>query len=1137
MAITQITRNTFGVNYKEFPVPNLNSMQVESYTNFWKNEFSAILAEQTPFSDTTGKWKVTFGPQFNLEAPTIQPIQAIINDQSYTSRLTMRVTLENTHTKQKKIQDLFVCNMPAMTPTGTFVVNGTHKIVVGQLIKAPGVLFSQNFEKNKEIYSAKLIPARGVWMDFELINNMVYVRIDRKKKFPITQLFRIMGLSSESDILSKFVTVDNSEKANYIQNTLDNDPCSDLASAVNAVYNIVKSGDLTYTQQAQNYIVDLLTSELKYDMGVVGRYKFNIRLGLKQDLDNLYQYKKAINLDEIVAIVAELIRMKNAEEPSDQLDSLENRRVKSVGDWLTTTFKSGLTRVIKHTKEKIQISEDDNFTPSQIVNIRPLSAMVEDFFNTSQLSRLMDQTNVISQLDDARFLTSTGPGGLVKERATLQVRDIQSSYYGRICPCQTPEGPSYGLNMFYALYSRVNKLGFLETPYYKVKKDVLVNDIELVGRVCIDDVLDPKNPKTKIVKAGTLLTEAVIEKLIAIDPKSPVSIKVRPFVSKEFVYLDPLSETKVTIGENTKNIDEQGNFLVDYIGARISTSPSQANINEVEYLDVAPNQILSMASSLVPFLSQTYEFRAMVGANQQSQAVPCVRPENAIVATGIEKIIARDCEYVVKAQEDGVVSYSDGLKIEVTGESGTKYEHQTIKFMPSNGHTAINQTVVVKQDEKVKKDDILIEGFGVKNGEFAIGQNLRVAWLPFKGYNYEDAIILSERLVQRDIFTSNHIYEFSCDVHETRLGPEEITKDIANIANDKLRKLDANGIARVGTYVESGDILVGKITPKGEVDLSPEDKLIRVLFGEYSRDVKDSSLYLHHGLSGKVIATHVFSREDGYTLPTDVTKRVHIWLATTRKIKKGDKLAGRHGNKGVVSIILPVEDMPYTADGRPIDAVLNPLSVVSRMNLGQLLEVTLGLVCDTSGQYAVTQPLNDIPPENIQKELIKLGLPIDGKLDLYDGQTGEKYDERVLVGMQYINKLHHLVDDKMHARSTGPYSLVTRQPLQGRSHQGGQRFGEMEVWALEAYGAAYALQEMLTIKSDDVEGRDAAYESIVKNKPSFSPNLPGSFVVLANELTALGIKVDVVANTTEQNYQSKSIDAQLALKADTGSLK
>jgi DNA-directed RNA polymerase subunit beta len=554
-------------------------------------------------------------------------------------------------------------------------------------------------------------------------------------------------------------------------------------------------------------------------------------------------------------------------------------------------------------------------------------------------------------------------------------------------------------------------------------------------------------------------------------------------------------------------------------------------------MDVASNQILSLSSCMIPFVAQSDGFRVLMGTNHQGQALPLVKPEAPIVATGFESVAARDSGYMVTAEFDGHVVSADGSKV-VVEDSATKQRrtYHVLKYLPSNNHSTINQRVTVRSGEKVKKGDVLIEGFGVYNGEFAIGQNVRVAFVPFKGYNFEDSIVLSERLVQKDKFTSTHIYEFVCDVHETRLGNEEITSDIPNVAIDKLRKLDKNGIVHIGAYVESGDILVGKITPKGETDLSPEDKLIRILFGDYSREVKDSSLYLEHGLQGKVISVRIFSRENGDQLPSDVLQRVHIWLATTRKIKPGDKIAGRHGNKSIVSVILPVEDMPFTADGQPVDVVLNPLGVIGRMNLGQLLETHLGLVCQKQNIRAITQPLNEISAETIREELIKAGFPADGKVDLYDGQTGEKYDRPVTVGYLYLNKLHHLVDDKIHARSTGPYSLVTQQPLGGRSHAGGQRFGEMEVWALEAYGAAYALQEMLTIKSDDVAGRDAAFEAIIRGKPIISPNLPGSFIVLANELTALGIKVNAAVTKTSEQESYDRVDEKLALSVDEGDL-
>ncbi len=1133
MAVNNIQRDTFGIEYKQFSIPNLNELQVNSYKKFWKDDLQKILAEFSPVEDNVGnRWKVEFGPKFTLEYPESDEYEALLKGGTYGARLTISVSVQNLVSQQKKIQEVFVGVVPLMTKKGNFIVNGTQKIVVGQLVKSPGVVFSRDIDKGTYVYSAKIIPTRGIWIDFTLgSDGVIYARIDRKKKFPATQILRLFGISKESDILNLFKDVDTDEKTSYIQNTIDKDSSFSTEDAVNSIYKKIRPGDIVSIEQGKKYLLSLFEDGAKYDFGNVGRYKFDNRLGLKSKPGKEISYKKTLDINEVVEVIRELVNLKINQKEGDSIDSLSNRRVRTVGEWLGNTFKAGLSRVVRNTKDKMTISEDNNFTPAQIVNMRPLAAMIEDFFNTSQLSRFMDQTNIMSELDDRTFLTSTGPGGLTKERAGFEVRDVHPSHYGRLCPINTPEGPSFGLNVHTSIYARANEMGFLETPYFKLKSRLKVTDKELLSRTLDEDVSVKGKRK---YKAGQLITQDVLEDLQAIDPK--LEVKVKKFVSKEMVWLDAQAELNVTICEYIKDLDESGHFKTNTVAARKDGNPLKVYVEEVDYMDVAPNQILSLSTCMVPFMAQTDGFRVLMGTNQQGQALPLVKPENPVVATGFEKIAARDSGYLITSEFDGEVVKADGLGV-IIKDSSSKQEHEykTLKYIPSNNHSAINQRIVVKSGEKVKKGDILIEGFGVHNGEFAIGQNVRVAFMPFKGYNFEDAIILSEKLVQNDKFTSNHIYELVCDVHETRLGNEEITSDIPNVATDKLKKLDKDGIIHVGAYVESGDILVGKITPKGEVDLSPEDKLIRVLFGEYSRDVKDSSLYLEHGLNGKVISIRVFSRENGDTLPNDVIKRVHIWLAVTRKIKPGDKMAGRHGNKGVVSVVMPVEDMPYTADGRPVDCILNPLGVIGRMNLGQLLETHLGLVCEKKNVNALTQPLNEISWEKIQSELTKSGFDKSGKLSLWDGQTGEKYDREVVVGTLYINKLHHLVDDKIHTRSTGPYSLVTQQPLGGRSHSGGQRFGEMEVWALEAYGAAHALQEMLTIKSDDVKGRDAAFESIIKDKPILSPNLPGSFVVLANELTALGIKVNAEVNQSEDDESSR-LDEKLALSVDEGNL-
>ena len=1135
MAISTVTRNSFGIKQHFFDVPNLNNMQVSSYKKFWEKGLSDILSEFSPIEDSQGRWKVSLGPDFYLEEDEqAGEYEALLNATSYRAPLYVTVTVENLVTKEKKKQRVFVGNVPLMTKKGNFIINGVQKIVVSQLVKSPGLLYTRDIEKGTFVYEAKIIPTRGIWLDLTTSpEGVIYIRIDRKKKFPATQLLKLFGITKEEEIYDLFRDVDTDDKVSYIQQTLDKDPAFGVEDAVNLIYKKLRPGDIVSIEQGKKYLLSLFGDPARYDFGEVGRYKFDLRLGLKNKHVEGGEYKKVLTKEDIIAALKELIRMSVEREEADNIDSLANRRVRGVGEWLGNTFKAGLSRVVRNTKDKMTINEDANFTPAQLVNMRPLAAMIEDFFNTSQLSRFMDQTNLLSEMDQRQFMTCAGPGGLTRERAGFEVRDVQPSYYGRICPVNTPEGPSFGLNLHAAIYSRVNRMGFLETPYLNVKSELAASDNDLVGRTAVEDVV-VKNEK--LVKKGQLITKDVFEDI----KKEPnLTVKVKKFSSDEVVWLSSEEESKYIIAEHITETDSQGHFTNSQVGARRFGEPFQASVDEVDLMDVASNQIFSLSACMIPFVAQTDGLRVLMGTNQQGQALPLVKPEQPVVATGLEKIAAKDSGYVVFSPVNGTIKYSDSKEV-IVEEEKTKQEfkYNTIKFFPSNDHSAINQRVVVRTGEKVKKDDVLIEGFGIHNGEFAIGQNVRVAFMPFKGYNFEDAIVLSERLVQRDKFTSTHIYQLTCDVHETRLGNEERTRDIPNVSAEKLAKLDLTGVIHNGAYVESGDILVGKITPKGEVDLSPEDKLIRVLFGEYSRDVKDSSLYLEHGLSGKVISVRVFSRANGDNLPNDVLERVHIWLAATRKIKPGDKMAGRHGNKGVASVVLPVEDMPYTADGQPIDMILNPLGVIGRMNLGQLLETHLGLVCSVKGEFAVAQPLNEIPFDKIQDELEKAGFRRDGKVELWDGQTGEKYDNPVVVGSLYMNKLYHLVDDKIHTRSTGPYSLVTQQPLGGRSHSGGQRFGEMEVWALEAYGAAYALQEMLTIKSDDTAGRDAAFEAIVKEKPITSPNLPSSFIVLANELTALGIKVNaVVSETGYYETDRDRVDEQLALSVDQGDLK
>jgi DNA-directed RNA polymerase subunit beta len=1130
-----INRTTLGTTRHDFDVPDLNDLQIDSYKNFWTYDLPSILKDFSPITDSLGeRWHIDLGPEYYLEPDAdFSERDALERGITYDAPFYLKVSVRNLITNESKSQRIFCGRVPLITRNGNFIINGTQKIVVGQLNKSPGVLFMNKEIRGKLFYNARIIPTRGIWIDMNIAaNNAIYIKIDRRKNFLATQLLRLFGYTNNDEILELFKDVETDPNINHIQSTLDKDNTITVDDAVDNIYKKMRPGDVVSVEQGKKFLLGLFNDPAKYDMGEVGRFKFDQRLNQTTECTD-GDYKKILSPDEIVTVMKELIRMSHENVIPDSMDSLANRRIRLVGEWMSNSFRAGLARVVRNSRDKMSLSDDTNFKPSELLNMRPLTVVVEDFFNTSQLARFMDQTNCLSELDERRFFTAGGPGGLTKERAGFEVRDVHPSHYGRLCPINTPEGASFGINTHMSIYSHINRMGFLETPYKIVKKSLTVTDDELIGRTVTHDVKDAKD-KT-LLKSGQFITHDVLHKLRQEAPNA--QIEVRPFVSNESILLDASQELNYTIAQATNEIDEQGHFTTEFIGARKASLPVQASVNDVNLVDVSASQILSISSCMVPFIANTESFRALVGTNQQRQALPLVRPEVPYVATGFEGIVARDSGYLLCSKGEGTVIQASGDQVVVLTANGDRLTHKIIKFNPSNSSSNINQLPVVSVGQEVKTGDVLAEGFGIKDGEYAVGQNVLVAFVPFKGYNFDDAIILSEKLVQQDKFSSVHIHDLSINIKETQLGDEVITRDIPNVGAEKMRNLDETGVIRIGALAKPGDILVGKVTPKGEVELSPEDKLIRVLFGEISKDVKDSSLYLEHGLRGKVIAVKIQSRAEGHPLPSDVKQRVTIWLAETRKIKPGDKMAGRHGNKGVVSVVMPVEDMPHLADGRPIDVVLNPLSVLARMNPGQLLEMHLGLACERNGYYAMTQPLNEIPESIIREELKQAGIPEDGKVELWDGMTGEKFDRPVAVGYLYINKLHHMVDDKMHARSTGPYSLVTQQPLGGRAQMGGQRFGEMEVWALEAYGAAYTLQEVLTIKSDDTKGREEAYASIIKNKPLLHPNIPESFRVLANELTALGIRVNADVIRSDVKYGDKRLDEKLALTVDTGTLK
>lgn len=894
-----------------------------------------------------------------------------------------------------------------------------------------------------------MIPGRGAWLEFETApNGTIYVKIDRRRKLPVTTLLRALGHPKTSEIRELFADIDTGETS-YIQETLDKDTTRGANEALIEVYRRLRPGDLATVDNARQMIERMFFDFKRFDYSRVGRYKLNQRLGL--DVANTAE-NRIFQMSDLVAIIREIIRLNNTQEPADDIDSLSNRRVKLVGELVARQFRVGMLRMQRNAMDRMSVADMEGVTPSQLINARPVVAAVREFFTSSQLSQLMDEVNPLSELSHKRRLSSMGPGGLSRERAGFDVRDAHPTHYGRICSVETPEGANVGLVLNLATYARVNEYGFIETPYLKV-----VN-----GRVT-DDV----------------------------------------------VYLDAAQEAAEVIADAGAVLNEDGTFRDERVSARNNMQPSQVDADQVTYMDAAHKQILGSTAALVPFIEKNRIDRSLTGSNMQRQAVPLLTPEPATVGTGVEKSIAANSGHLTLASGDGEVVKADANEIHVKYSDGVKV-YELRHFVKNNDDRCYNQKVRVKRGDKVKQGDVLIEGASVAEGEIALGRNLLVAFMPWGGYNMEDAVILSNRLVQDDTLTSINIKDYNVEVRETKLGPEIVTRDIPNVSEESLRHLDENGIVQIGSEVKAGDVLVGKITPKGEQELSSEERLLRAIFGEKAKDVRDTSQRMNNAGGGKVVGVKIFSRENGHDLKAGVLMQIQIFVAQLRKIGVGDKMAGRHGNKGVVAKVLPVEDMPFMEDGTPIDVILNPLGVPSRMNLGQLFETHLGMAARALGYRVATPSFNGVPSATISDELEKAGLARDGKSQLFDGRTGEAFEERTTVGVMHMIKLHHMVSDKIHARSTGPYTMVTQQPLGGKAQNGGQRFGEMEVWALEAYGAAATLQEMLTIKSDDVYGRAKAYESIIKDEPIVGPKLPESFNVLVKELQGLGLKVDLV---------------------------
>ncbi len=1049
-----LTRKRFGATTEVLELPNLIEIQTQSYRWFFEKGLRELFEEISPIRDFSGKTLELHFGQYFLDKPKFSELIAKERNTTYEAPLYVQVKLVNKARNKTKTQDVYLGEFPLMTNRGTLVINGVERVVVSQLVKSPGIFFSALPQHGRNYYGAKIIPNRGAWLEFDTdLNGVLGVKIDRKRRIPVTALLRVFGLAADEEILAAFADVDTNPDLKYIQNTLEKDPSKNADEGFKEVYKRIRPGDLATVDNARSLIEAMFFNSERYDLSVVGRYKFSQRLNLQG------RPERILTKDDLVQAIRELIRLNNTQEPPDDIDHLANRRVRAIGELIQAKFRVGLARMSRIARDRMSLADLETVTPAQLIHVRPIVAVMQEFFSSSQLSQFMDQTNPLAELEHKRRLSAMGPGGLSRERAGFEVRDVHRSHYGRLCPITTPEGPNIGLVAHLASYAHVNEFGFIETPYRKV-------------------VVDEKSGRRKL--------------------------------TKEIVYLDAYEEGRYVIAQANTEVDEEGYFTEERVSVRVRGEPATTSASEVEFMDVSPKQIVSVTTSLIPFLEHDDANRALMGSNMQRQAVPCIRPEAPIVGTGVEEKAAFDSGQIIVCEGSGTVQSVSGEKIVVLEEEGVKREYFLKKFLRSNTSTSINQKPIVRRGDRVLRGQALADGPATENGELALGQNVLVAFLSWNGYNYEDAMIISQNLVKTDRYSSIHIEDFKVDVRDTKLGPEIVTRDIPNVGEEKLKDLDENGIVRIGAQVKARDILVGKITPKGETDLTAEEKLLRVIFGEKARDVKDTSLTLPHGEYGKVVNIREFSRQRGDKLPSGVIRSIQVSVAVVRKISMGDKMAGRHGNKGVISRIVPVEDMPFMADGTPVDIILNPLGVASRMNLGQILETHLGLAAKKL-QYRVVSPaLDGVPEERIKQELEKAQFPADGKVTLYDGKTGIPFESKATVGYIYMMKLHHLADDKMHARSTGPYSLITQQPLGGKAQFGGQRFGEMEVWALEGYGAAYTLQEMLTIKSDDVVGRSKTYESIVKGEPIKTPNVPESFRVLVKELQSLGLDIDLI---------------------------
>ncbi len=1062
------TQKKYFSKYKKpiVEVPNLVKDQLDSFEWLVKKGIAEVFDEFKAINDFSGKkFRFEF-LGFELEKPRYDEYYAKEKKISFEAPLKARVKLVNKTTGSEKEQEIFLTDFPIMTPHGTFVISGVERVIVPQLARSFGVFFSKVEMKGKNLFGAKIIPSRGAWIEMETdYDKVIYVRIDRKRKLTATTLIRAFlsiekngAEVTDTDILDLFK--DYPQATEYIKSTLAKDHAKTSGEAFVEVYRRLRDGDLATPENAREFFRSLFDEE-RYDLQKVGRFRFNSRFNLPTTGKD--SERKTLSTNDLVLVTSHIITLN--ETPGameDDIDHLGSRRVRYVGEMLQQKFRMGMAQIKRNMQNRMSTVDTDLTLPVNLIAPKPLQARIKEFFTTNQLSQFMGQENALSEIEHLRLLSALGPGGLNRSRAGFEVRDVHPSHYGRLCPIHTPEGPNIGLVLHLSMYARINEFGMIETPYAKVKNGV---------------------------------------------------------VTDEIVYMNALEEEQYTIAHAATPYDQSGKISKELVESRKAGRPEIVSKEKIEYMDVVTNQAFSIATSMIPFLDHNDANRALMGSNMQKQATPCVDPEAPLVATGVEEPAMRDTGRLIIAEHEGTVSHVDGKKIII--KSGSKEtEYKIVNFSKTNSATCLHQRPIVNLGDKVKRGDVLADTLTSVNGEMAIGQNILVGFLSWSGSNYEDAIIISERLIKESKFTSVHIEEVVVNVRDTKLGPEVTTCDIPNVGESKLRNLAEDGIIRIGAEVRPGDILVGKITPKGETQLTPEERLLRSLFGEKARDVKDTSKKVEGGKRGRVINVQVFSREKGDKLESGIIKRIHIEIAQLRNISVGDKLAGRHGNKGVISKILPIEDMPFREDGTPIDMILTPLGVPSRMNLGQILELHLGLAAKTLGYQAIVPPFAGATVDEIRAELKSANLSEDGKIQLYDGRTGETFKQKTSVGYMYILKLDHMVEDKIHMRSVGPYSLITQQPLGGKAQNGGQRFGEMEVWALLGHGAAYTLREILTIKSDDIVGRSAAFDAIVKGEKIRSENIPAAFNVTLNNLRGLGLDIKLL--------RSEEMESQMA---------